>query len=167
MKKKIIFLFCAFLSTVTFCIAQDNVATKAERRAEMIKKATERMKNELSLTEEQAQKIEALNTEYLPKMRQGRPHFRNAKGMRPDSVSKDKKCPKKCSCSNDNTEKCDTAKIGKCKEVTKEEMDKKREEMRSIRKEYNDKLNEILTPEQQEKYKSLRKAKGKKQQAQN
>ena len=36
-------------------------------------------------------------------------------------------------------------------------MEKHMNEMRETRKAYNEKLNEILTPEQQEKLKSLRK----------
>ena len=45
------------------------------------------------------------------------------------------------------------------KKPTKEQMEKRKAEMRKTRKAYNEKLNEILTPEQQEKLKSLRKEK--------
>ena len=42
-------------------------------------------------------------------------------------------------------------------------MEKRMKEMQETRKAYNEKLNEILTPEQQEKLKSMRKErKGKK-----
>ncbi|MBE6303411.1 MAG: DUF4890 domain-containing protein [Bacteroidales bacterium] len=181
MKRKIIFILCAIFAATTICTAQNNTIDKnAEREAkhaEMEKKATERMKKELSLSDEQTAKLEELNKEYLPKMRMGKPGMRRNKGVRPDSICPKKDCPKaKAECKK--TEKCckEAAKCEKAKECkkakkfdkakkndkkfekpTKEQMEKRRNEMRETRKAYNEKLNEILTPEQQEKLKSLRK----------
>lgn len=168
MKKKIIFICCALFATITICTAQNNTCDKKvaceTKCAEMVKKATERMKNELSLSDEQTAKVEKLNKEYLPKMRKGHPGMRRPKPNCPDSICPKKEYPKddckKADCPQ--IEKCKKAK--KCEKPTKEQMEKCKAEMRETRKAYMDKLNEILTPEQQEKYKSLRKErKGKKQ----
>jgi Spy/CpxP family protein refolding chaperone len=210
MKKRIIFMFCAIFAAITICTAQNNADEKKAafeaKRAEMVKKATERMKNDLSLSDEQAAKLEALNNEYLPKMRAGQPAMRRHKPGRPNSnhpkenfkgMKGDKCCNCSCQCcqesakcdkapKGDKAKKFDKAKKGdkkfkkpskkqmkKHKEMMKkreemikkrEEMMKKREEMmkkrgeemRETRKAYNAKLNEILTPEQQEKLKSMR-----------
>ena len=70
------------------------------------------------------------------------------------------KCKKSEKCCKE-TKKCDNA--PKCNKPTQEHIEKQKAEMRETRKEYTEKLNKILTPEQQEKYKSLRKeGKGKK-----
>lgn len=210
MKKRIIFMFCAIFAAITICTAQNNADEKKAafeaKRAEMVKKATERMKNDLSLSDEQATKLEALNNEYLPKMRAGQPAMRRHKPGRPNGnhskenfkgMKGDKYCNCSCQCCQESA-KCDKAPKGdkakkfdkvkkgdkkfkklskkqmkKHKEMMKkrEEMMKKREEMmkkreeemRETRKAYNAKLNEILTPEQQEKLKSMRQErKGKK-----
>ena len=217
MKKRIIFMFCAIFAAITICTAQNNADEKKAafeaKRAEMVKKATERMKNDLSLSDEQATKLEALNNEYLPKMRAGQPAMRRHKPGRPNGnlpkenfkgMKGDKCCNCCCKCcqdgpkvnkekKGDKAKKFDKAKnsdkkfkkpskkqmkkhkemINKREEMMKkrEEMMKKREEMmkkreeemRETRKAYNAKLNEILTPEQQEKLKSMRQErKGKK-----
>ena len=179
-------MLCALFAAVTVCTAQNNTeekkAAREAQRAEMAKKATERMKNELSLSDEQAAKLEELNKEYLPKMRMGQPAMRRHKGARPDSPKKE--CPnakKECkNCENCCKEaaKCDkkAKKFDKAKKPqnakkpekkfekpTKEQMEKHMKKMQETRKAYNEKLNEILTPEQQEKLKSIRKErKGKK-----
>ena len=170
-------MLCAIFAATTICTAQDNLddkkAARETKRTEMAKKATERMKNKLSLTDEQAAKLEELNKEFLPKMRMGQPAKRHPKGVRPDNFRPKKDCPNaKNECKN--CEKC-CKKDAKCckakddkkakkfdkgknfKKPTKEQMEKRKAEMRKTRKAYNEKLNEILTPEQQEKLKSLRK----------
>ncbi len=198
-------MFCAMFAAITIGTAQNNANDKKAafeaKRAEMVKKATERMKNNLSLSDEQTAKLEALNNEYLPKMRTGQPAMRRHKPGRPNSnhpkenfkgMKGDKCCNCSCQCHKESA-KCDKAPKGdnkfkkpskkqmkKHKEMMKkreemikkrEEMMKKREEMmkkrgeemRETRKAYNAKLNEILTPEQQEKLKSMRQErKGKK-----
>ncbi|MBQ5662980.1 MAG: DUF4890 domain-containing protein [Bacteroidaceae bacterium] len=165
MKKRIIFMLCAMFAVLTICTAQDNTGDKkAEReakRAEMIKKATERMKNELSLSEGQATKLEEVNKEFLPKMRMGQHAARRHKVECPKANTDCKNCK---NCNNcPKAKKIDKAKKGdkgkNFKKPTKEQMEKRKAEMRKTRKAYNEKLNEILTPEQQEKLKSLRKEK--------
>ena len=220
MKRRIIFMCCALMAAITICTAQNNTADRKAaleaKRAEMVKKATERMKNELSLSDEQATKLEELNKEYLPKMRMGAPAMRRHKPMGPGAnrpkenlkrMNEGKCCNNCCNCCKegpkfkkgekpkkfDKTGKGNKGKnfnkkfkkptkkqLKKRKELMKKreelmakreelmakrgEMMKKREaEMRDTRKAYNAKLNEILTPEQQEKLKSMRQErKGKK-----
>lgn len=187
MKRKIIFMLCAIFAATTICTAQDNLddkkAAREAKRTEMTKKATERMKNELSLTDEQTAKLEELNKEFLPKMRMGQPEKRHPKGVRPDNFCPKKEWPnakdecKKCEKCCKKDAKCNKAKgdkkakkLDKAKKPekkfekpTKEQMEKRMKEMQETRKAYNEKLNEILTPEQQEKLKSMRKErKGKK-----
>ena len=99
----------ALMAAISICTAQDNTndrkAAFEANRAEMAKKATERMKSELSLSDEQAAKLEELNKEYLPKMRMGAPAMRRHKPMDPDSkrpnanaecYKKEKKCCNNC-----------------------------------------------------------------------
>lgn len=182
-------MLCAIFAAATVCTAQNNPeekkAAREAKRVEMAKKATERMKNELSLSDEQAAKLEELNKEYMPKMRMGQPGMRRHKGERPDSPKKecpnveckkaDKCCKEAAKCNkakgDKKVKKSDKAKkIDKNKKPekkfdkpTKEQLEKQRKEMQETRKAYNEKLNEILTPEQQEKLKSMRKErKGKK-----
>ena len=192
MKRRIIFMCCALMAAITICTAQDNTndrkAAFEAKRAEMVKKATERMKNELSLSDEQATKLEELNKEYLPKMRMGAPAMRRHKPMGPEGkrhnanaecCKKEKKCCEECgNCckeapKGEKSKKFDKAKKGekakkgnngkKFEKPTKEQLEQRRKEMRDTRKAYNTKLNEILTPEQQEKLKSMRQErKGKK-----
>ena len=183
MKRKIIFILCAIFAATTICTAQDNAADKKAareaKRTEMAKKATERMKNELSLTDEQAAKLEELNKEYMPKMRMGQLGKRHPKGVHPEGIRPKKECPnaknecKDCEKCCKKDAKCDKAKDGKkaknfdkekkfnkdkkFEKPTKEQMEKQMNEMRETRKAYNEKLNNILTPEQQEKLKSMRK----------
>lgn len=156
-------MLCAIFAATTICVAQNNnddknVAREA-KRAEMVKKATERMKSQLSLTDEQAAKVEELNKEYLPKMRKAEPGKRRHKAAGPDSVCTNKKeCKEVAKCCK-KTEKCDK----KPEKPTNEQFEKRKKEMSETRKAYTTKLNEILTPEQQEKLKSLHKErKGKK-----
>ncbi len=165
MKKRIIFVCCALFAAITIVTAQDNTCDKKAacetKQAEMVKKVTERMKNQLSLSDEQTAKVEELNKEYLPKMRKGHPGMRHNKGNCPDSICPQKECPKdKAECKKaekccKETKKCDKAPKGN--KPTKEQIEKRKAEMSETRKAYIAKLNEILTPEQQEKYKSLRK----------
>lgn len=193
MKRRMIFMCCALMAAITICTAQNNTtdrkAALEAKRAEMVKKATERMKNELSLSDEQAVKLEELNKEYLPKMRMGAPAMRRHKPMGPDGkrstnanaecCKKEKKCCEECgNCckeapKGEKSKKFDKAKKGekakkgnngkKFEKPTKEQLEQRRKEMRETREVYNTKLNEILTPEQQEKLKSMRQErKGKK-----
>lgn len=180
MKKRVIFICCALFAAITICTAQNNADDKKVAREaqcmEMVKKATERMKNQLSLNDEQTAKVEELNKEYLPKMRMGKPGMRHHKANCPDSICPKKDCPKtNADCKKTDCKKADCKKADKCpmakkhdkakefKKPTKEQMEKHRNEMRETRKAYMIKLNDILTPEQQEKYKSLHKErKGKK-----
>ena len=170
-------MLCALFAVTTICTAQDNAnekkATREAKRAEAVKMATERMKKELSLSDEQAAKLEELNKEFMPKMRMGHPGMKHHKGSRPDGVRHKKECPnandecKKCEKCCKEDAKCPKAKDGKkakkfdkgkkFEKPTKEQMDKHMKEMQETRKAYNEKLNEILTPEQQEKLKSMRK----------
>ena len=87
MKRRIIFMCCALMAAITICTAQNNTndrkAAFEAKRAEMVKKATERMKKELSLSDEQTAKLETLNNEYLPKMRMGAPAMRRPNPMGP------------------------------------------------------------------------------------
>ena len=220
MKRRIIFMCCALMAAITICTAQDNTndrkAAFEAKRAEMAKKATERMKSELSLSDEQAAKLEELNKEYLPKMRMGAPAMRRHKPMGPGAnrpkenfkrMNESKCCNNCCNCckegpkfkKGEKPKKFDKAGKGnkgknfnkKFKKPTKKQLKKRKElmkkreelmakreelmakrgemmkkreaEMRDTRKAYNAKLNEILTPEQQEKLKSMRQErKGKK-----
>lgn len=153
MRKKIMFILCILFVNLTICNAQENIYKEKNnqntRRSEMIKKTTERMKNELSLTEEQAAKIELLNQEYLPKIRKKRHHMHHKKGNQTNCTYSEKKCDK-TTCINNN--ECDK------KEICNKDFNKQHQaEIDKIRKTYYSKLNEILTPEQQEKYKSLKK----------
>ena len=171
MKKRVIFMLCALFTAITISSAQDNgddkKATRENRRIEMAKKAAERLKSQLSLSDEQTAKVEELNKEYMPKMRKGTPDMRRHKKACPECGCDKAKCPKaKAKCKKSEkcckeTKKCDNA--PKCNKPTQEQIEKQKAEMRETRKEYTEKLNKILTPEQQEKYKSLRKeGKGKK-----
>lgn len=170
MKKAILTTLCILFAATTICTAQNNNdEKKSERQAkrqEMIKKRTERMKNELSLTNEQAAKVEALNNEYLPKMRKARHHKRPTKG----NLTSNSCCNKQCTaskCCKEETKCCNTnVKCGKSDNSAntfKADASKHKNNMGAKRKEYIEKLNEILTPEQQEKYKSLRKEKREKE----
>ena len=111
MKRRIIFMCCALMAAITICTAQNNTtdrkAALEAKRAEMVKKATERMKNELSLSDEQATKLEELNKEYLPKMRMGAPAMRRHKPMGPGAnrpkenfkrMNESKCCNNCCNC---------------------------------------------------------------------
>lgn len=214
MKRRIIFMCCALMAAITICTAQNNTndrkAAFEAKRAEMVKKATERMKKELSLSDEQTAKLETLNNEYLPKMRMGAPAMRRPNPMGPGANrhkenfkgrNEGKCCNNCCNCckevakfkKGEKPKKFDKAKNGdkKFKKPTKKQLKKRKElmkkreelmakreelmakrgemmkkreaEMRDTRKAYNAKLNEILTPEQQEKLKSMRQErKGKK-----
>lgn len=205
---------CALMAAITICTAQNNTndrkAAFEAKRAEMVKKATERMKKELSLSDEQTAKLETLNNEYLPKMRMGAPAMRRPNPMGPGANrhkenfkgrNEGKCCNNCCNCckevakfkKGEKPKKFDKAKNGdkKFKKPTKKQLKKRKElmkkreelmakreelmakrgemmkkreaEMRDTRKAYNAKLNEILTPEQQEKLKSMRQErKGKK-----
>ena len=220
MKRRIIFMCCALMAVITICTAQNNTndrkAAFEAKRAEMVKKATERMKKELSLSDEQTAKLETLNNEYLPKMRMGAPAMRRPNPMGPGANrpkenfkgrNEGKCCNNCCNCckeaakfkKGEKPKKFDKAGKGnkgknfnkKFKKPTKKQLKKRKElmkkreelmakreelmakrremmkkreaEMRDTRKAYNAKLNEILTPEQQEKLKSMRQErKGKK-----
>ncbi len=212
MKKEIMFMLCAILAATTICTAQVKREEKAfckEKCAEMTKRATERMKNDLSLTDEQTAKVEALNKEYLPQIRNCRkPMHHGKRGNHPmkkecdkaNGCDKAKDCPNNKECKKNDcpktkdcpkakecgeAQKCDKAnncpkakecpKAKKCDKATdcpkakqhkkgcrntgELPMGKSREEVQKIRKEYKEKLNAILTPEQQGKYKALRKEK--------
>ena len=183
-------MLCAILAATTLCTAQVKIQEKAfceKKCAEMTKRATERMKNDLSLTDEQAAKVEALNKEYMPQMRNCRrpmhhgkrgnhpknneckksdcPNVKNcpkAKDCKKSDCSNVKNCPKAKECKKSdcpNVKNCPKAKTQKngCPNTGKQPMGKNKEEVQKIRKEYKEKLNAILTPEQQEKYQTLRK----------
>lgn len=162
MRKKIMLILCILFVNLTICHAQENTnKTKNDQNtkcSEMIRKTTERMKRELSLTEEQANKIELLNREYLPKIRKKHKHIHHKKGNRTDSIYSQNKCKKNKCINNNECQKCDKKEICR-KNLNKEEIKQKKAEIQKMRKTYYSKLNEILTPEQQEKYKSLRKKK--------
>jgi Spy/CpxP family protein refolding chaperone len=173
MKKEIMFMLCAILAATTLCTAQVKIQEKAfceKKCAEMTKRATERMKNDLSLTDEQAAKVEALNKEYMPQMRNcRRPMHHGKRGNHPKNneckksdCPRAKDCPKAKECKKSdcpNVKNCPKAKTQKndCPNTGKQPMGKSKEEVQKIRKEYKEKLNAILTPEQQKKYQTLRK----------
>ena len=180
MKKEFMFMLCAIVAATTLCTAQVKRQEKAfckEKCAEMTKKATERMKTDLSLTDEQAAKVEALNNEYLPQMRNCRkPMHHGKKGDYPKGkeCEKRKDCPnaKKCDKANEcpKNKECkknecpkvkDCPNVKECREACRNSGDqplgKSKEEVQKKRKEYKEKLNAILTPEQQEKYQALHK----------
>lgn len=174
MKKGIMLTLCILFAALTIGTAQNNNDKKCDagkaRCTEMAKKATKRMKAELSLTDEQAAKLEELNKEYMPKMRMAHPHKRPAKGNHTNNECKKEcakqdcknecakqDCKKECSCCKCST-KCDKKPNKPNKQKpSKANFEQRHNEMKAMRKAYNEKLNEILTPEQQEKYKSLRK----------
>ena len=163
MRKNIMFILCILFVNLTTCYAQENT-NKAKndqnaKRSEMIRKTTERMKRELSLTEEQANKIELLNQEYLPKIKRMPKHIHHKKGNRTDSIYSQNRCEKTTCINNNECQKRDKKEIRKKNLNKKEEIKQKKAEILEIRKTYYSKLNEILTPEQQEKYKSLKKKK--------
>ena len=155
------FMLCAILAATTLCTAQVKREEKAfckEKCTEMTRRVTERMKKELSLTDEQTAQVEALNKEYLPKMRNCHTQMHKARKGCPGA----KDCPKAKECKKQATD-CPGAKdCPKAKECKKacpnkggEMCDKRKEEKHKARKEYKEKLNAILTPEQQEKQKAL------------
>ena len=174
------FMLCAILAATTLCTAQVKREEKAfckEKCTEMTRRVTERMKKELSLTDEQTAQVEALNKEYLPKMRNCHTQMHKARkgcpGAKDCPKAKEckkqatdcpgaKDCPKAKECKKQATD-CPGAKdCPKAKECKKacpnkggEMCDKRKEEIHKARKEYKEKLNAILTPEQQEKQKAL------------
>lgn len=165
MKKGIMLTLCILFAALTIVTAQNNNDKKCDagkaRCTEMAKKATERMKAELSLTDEQAAKLEELNKEYMPKMRMAHPHKRPAKGNHTNNDCKQEcakqECKQECNCCKCST-KCDKKPNKQNKQKpSKADFEQRHNEIKAIRKAYNEKLNEILTPEQQEKYKTLRK----------
>lgn len=99
-------------------------------RATMVERMTERQAKQLSLTEEQILKMKEINTEYLAQIMTGRPE------MSKDSVNQHK-------------------------EMTKEERRIQRNEreakMRAAREAYENRVKEVLTPEQFEAFLKMEK----------
>lgn len=143
-------------------MAQDSAKTNADVDYDAkAKKIAMRMKTQLSLTDEQTEKIEALNKEYLPKMgqRRMRPDSMQCKG---DSLKRPASCDS-CNCRMDCKQvgKKDAKKPGKKgggkMHHRKGGPDRPGTAPNDSRKAYLDELKKILTAEQYDKYKSMRK----------
>ncbi len=154
MRKRIVYLFAVLFAVCTAGVAQNSVdgQSGADYDAKA-KKIAMRMKTQLSLTDEQTEKVEALNKEYLPKMRQGR-----KRQVGCDSIGVGPK--RNASCDSCPSCKMDCKKEGKKEHKMphrKGKPGKGRVAPDDSRKAYVSELKKILTAEQYDKYKSMRK----------
>lgn len=139
MKKIVLVLMAAFLMG-GMAMAQERGEGRrgGDRKMdpkEMAQRMTDRMAKEYSLNEDQKKQLLEINQQMMEKMGQGRP----GPGMRPGG------------------------KDGQRPELTDEqkaEMEKKRAEMEAAQKEYNEKLQTILTKEQFEDYQKKQQDRG-------
>ena len=162
MRKRFFYLFALLFAICSASIAQDSAKTNADVDYDAkAKKIAMRMKTQLSLTDEQTEKIEALNKEYLPKMGQRRmkPDSMQCKG---DSLKRTASCDS-CRCKMDCKQagKKDAKKPGKKgggkMHHRKGGPDRPGSAPNDSRKAYVDELKKILTAEQYDKYRSMRK----------
>ena len=173
--KKIVLTLLA-VATFGTMMAQENI--NAERRAPRMmtpEQMTERMTKELDLNQDQQAKLQDLNKAYedviaRPGMGRGprgpRPDGMRPEGMqRPENMQKadnkkaDEKVEKKADAQTGATQRPQRPERAGRPEMTeaqKAEMEKRMER----RKEYDEKLKEILTPEQFEKYQLRRQPRG-------
>ena len=152
--KKIVLTFIAMVSCGTM-MAQDN--KDAERRAPRMmtpEQMTERMTKELDLNKDQQEKVLDLNKEYQDVI--GHPGMRRGpRGPRPEGMKKPDDM-KKADGETGATQRPQRAARPELTDAQKEEMKKRMDR----RKEYDEKLKTILTPEQLEKQQQHRRPQG-------
>lgn len=135
--KKVILFFALMLTVSVSANAQDdNSKRKMPSKEEMAQNITDRMASKYGLSDKQKTKLLELNKEYADKM--PRPH----RGGAPRGGNFKK---------NDTKTDANTG-ASQPARPSKEEMDKKMEQMKQNREAYNSKLKEILTDEQYKKY---------------
>lgn len=144
MKKLIMAVTAAMLmGTAAMAQSNDTIKTKKVDKAEMVKKRTDAMARQYGLNEEQTAKLLELNTAYADSMRNGM----MARGDRRGSFSNRPNV-------NRGPVKRDSV-ASNTKEVPVKQranMDK-RKQMGEVMKNYETKLQGIMTPEQYKKYK--------------
>lgn len=169
-------LFFAMLVTVTAGYAQDDKqcckakdgkeckdckegkdCKDCKDKASSVEQMTMDMVSQLRLDEKQAAKLKALNEEYAEVLRaQGRHHGpghhrRGPRGPRQDMMSQAQD-----GAQQEELQQAPQMSRREGRPRLESRDDSKRGQMRAKRAEYEQKLNEILTPEQQEKWRSLR-----------
>ncbi len=148
MKKGIIALAAALVMSMA-ATAQDRVGgMKTVDASSIMKKRTETMVEKYKLNEEQAAKLQTLNEEFGknlgPMMRMGnRGRVDLNKGDRNGNRGNRGEMRRR------DAQPQDSASMAR-----RAEMQNRREEMRKAMDEYNNKLQEIMTPEQFEQYKA-------------
>ena len=162
MKK--ILLFFTMLVTTAASYAQDDKLSAADngrREAPSVEQITMDMINLLDLSDEQGEKLKALNEEYADVVRMPgrRGQFRRGDGprMRPAPEGELQQAPQE---GVQATPKLDGEKVKLGEGQQRPQMERRdnpqREKMRARREEYQQKLEKVLTAEQLEKLRSMR-----------
>ncbi len=137
MRKAILFFAMMLAVSVSAQTQENEQKRKAPSKEEMAQKMTDRMVSKYGLSDKQKTKLLELNKEYADKM--PRPH----RGGGPRGGGNFKK--------NDSKTEGNTSATQQAR-PSKEEMDKKMEQMKENREAYNTKLKKIMTDEQYKKY---------------
>lgn len=145
--KKMIWALVAATIVSTSAMAQDNdrrgQGHQPMDKTEMVKQRTNETVSKYGLNDEQAQKLLELNTRFADKMGPMRGQFRGGRhGNRPNMGG-----------SKPQRHDRDTlSQQGRPQRPSREDMEKRREEMRKNMEEYNDALKGIMTEEQYNAY---------------
>ena len=159
MKK--ILLFFAMLVTTAAGYAQDDkrsATDEGRREAPSVEQITTEMINNLGLSDEQGEKLKALNEEYADVLRAPGPrgHFRGPR-MRPAPEGELQQAPQE---GVQQAPRLEGQKVKQGDAQQRPQMlrrdNPQREKMRARFEEYQKKLAEVLTPEQLEKMRSMR-----------
>ena len=171
MKK--ILLFFAMLVTVTAGYAQDDKqcckakdgkeckegkdCSDSKDKAPSVEQITMDMVSQLQLDEKQAAQLKALNEEYAEVLRApGRHHGPGHHRRGPRGPRQDMMAQAQDGAQQEELQQAPQMSRREGRPRLESRDDSKRGEMHAKRAEYEQKLNEILTPEQQEKLRSMR-----------
>jgi hypothetical protein len=143
MMNRLITLMAAVMLTTLTVTAQNNAGKQQQRKfdkTEMIKRRTDRMVSRFDLNQTQAQQLLELNTAYADKLpRMGRRAGKQGMGHK-------------------NAQQCD-AKCKQCKTdcKCKDQMEKRKSEMKANREAYEKELKKIMSDAQFSKYTEAKK----------
>ena len=133
--KKMTLALIALFTVTTATMAQDNNRQRRFDPKEMVQRQTDRMAERYALTEEQTEKVLALNTEYAGKLRP-----QNGPGRGPRMRDRQPQHNQQADGQTGATQ------------PNREEMEARMNEMRKQQEAYNNALKDILTEEQFQKY---------------
>lgn len=152
--KKMIWALVAATIVSTSAMAQDNdrrgQGHQPMDKTEMVKQRTNETVSKYGLNDEQAQKLLELNTRFADKMGPMRGQFRGGRhGNRPNMGGNR---PNMGGSKPQRHDRDTLSQQGRPQRPSREDMEKRREEMRKNMEEYNDALKGIMTEEQYNAY---------------